>query len=61
VQRASDVEQKDVEHVLTLYFTCGERPGPGEKGERRDGCGRVQVAFVWLPPQGLSEILQVRI
>jgi hypothetical protein len=59
VHRASIIEKRDVEHALTLDFTFGERPGPEGKGEREDGSGRVQVAFVWLPTQGLRENFQL--
>jgi hypothetical protein len=58
VHRASVIEKRDVEHALALDFTFGERPGLGGKGERGDGSGRVQVAFVWLPTQGLRENFQ---
>jgi hypothetical protein len=47
------MEQMDVNMVLTWYLISDNEPRPWEEDGERDGRGRVQVTFVWSPPEDL--------
>ena len=56
MQGGSGVKESKEEYLPDMCVDGEEGPGPGMRGQRKGGRGRVQVVFIWLSTKGLGEI-----